>query len=105
MVIPVHSIYSHQKTLPSLKLLEDNQLSQTIVITKIHRAWEPAEVTECSERSSRSRMVVGSSPGCTKSIKVVLVVSSFRSERIKSGLFGPMSVKYDLVVYLCVVSA
>ena len=79
-------------------------MSQTtcVVITNIHRAWEPAGVTDCSERSPRSREVVDSSPGCTK---VVLVVSSLSNERIKSGLFGTMSVKCDLVVYLCVVSA
>lgn len=81
--------------------MKDCKLSQTVVITKIHRAWEPAEVTECSPHSQE---VVGSSPSCTKGTKVVLVVSSVSNERIKRGLFGPMSVTCDLVVYLCVVS-
>ena len=107
VVIPVHSIYSHQKTLPRLVYIswKTTHWVKLLSITKIHRVCEPAEVTDCSERSPRSREVVGSSPGCTKVIKVKLVVSSFSNERIKSGLFGPMSVKCDLVVYLCVVSA
>ena len=80
-------------------------MSPNIVITKIHRAWEPADVTQCSDRSSRSQEVVGSSPGFTKGFKVALVIYSLSNERIQSGLFGPMSVKCDLVVYVCAVSA